>query len=95
MEDKYEKIKHKNIIPIESFLNKFKKILGDSQFQKDTLISVLEKNFSVYIEKENIKISKNIATITASPVLKNEILINRKKILLFLKEKGVSIVDIR
>ncbi len=95
MEEKYEKNTNRNFNPIISFLDKFKKILGDSGLQKDSVISVLKEELGVDLEKDKITISKNIASISASPILKNEILMRKQKILTKLKDLNINILDIR
>ena len=95
MEEKYEKNTNRNFNPITSFLDKFKKILGDSGAQKDSLIKILKEEIGIELEKDKITISKSIASISASPILKNEILMRKQKILTKLKDSGLNISDIK
>lgn len=95
MEEKYIKDSGRNFNPLTSFLDKFKKILGESVLQKEIIIASLKKETGRSIEKQDIKISKNIVYINASPLFKNEILMRKEKILKYLKEENLNIVDIK
>jgi len=72
---------------ISGFFEKFKKIL----FQKEEIYKVISdvifQQAKILINKDLIKIRNNLIYIDCSPILKNEILINKDKILASLKDK--------
>jgi hypothetical protein len=66
---------------IKNFLDKFKNILFEKE-EKITLISLSVKKYTqIEIENKNIKIVGTSIHIKASPLVKNEILIKKEKIL--------------
>ena len=81
---------------IDSFLEKFKKILNQTSFNKETILLIISKEIKHEIKNEDIKI-KNTTIILSnmSPVLKNEIFLHKEKILKLLKESGLRVSDIR
>lgn len=96
MEEKYQKVDNsKNANPLNSFLEKFKKILNKSQFQKDLIIEVLNKEFNRGFKKDDIKIQKGIVYINESPLVKNEILIRKQKLITNIKSQSGNILDIK
>lgn len=72
---------------ISDFLEKFKKTL----FQKEEIYKIISeeiyKKTNILIKLNLIKIKNNIIFLDCSPVLKNEILINQKEILISLKNR--------
>lgn len=95
MEEKYEKIKPKKINHIDAFLDKFKKAIGFSGLEKEIVLDLIKKEFGISLEKEDVRIFKKIIYLNISPVFKNEILIRKDKILKSLKEKNISVLDIK
>mgnify|MGYP003405194106 FL=1 len=82
---------------ITSFLEKFKNLISKEELYSETISNIIEKEISYKIDKNTIKIKRNVIFINGSPVLRNEILINKSKILQALKEglPGISFSDIR
>lgn len=82
--------------PINLFLKKFEKILKTNSSQKDEIIEIILKEVKYEIKIENIKIKNTtIFFSNINPILKNEIFIHKEKILNQLKEKGLTINEIR
>lgn len=95
MEEKYEKNIGINFNSLNSFLDKFKKIIGENTQNKDFIIESIEKELHKKIDKNNIKISKNILYLNISPIFKNEIYMRKEKILKSLEEKNINVIDIK
>lgn len=95
MEDKYEKNTGRNFSSLNYFLDKFKKIIGENTQNKDFIIESIEKELCKKIDKDNIKISKNILYLNISPMFKNEIYMRKERVLKSLKEKNINIIDIK
>jgi hypothetical protein len=72
---------------INSFLDKFKKILFSKEEIKKNINQAIFEIIDKEIEQENIKIKNNIIKIDGSPSLKNEIFIFKQKILSKINEK--------
>lgn len=66
---------------IKEYLNKTKETLFLKEEIYRTISIVIEKNISFKIEQRNISIKGNIIYIKTSPLVKNEILIKKEKIL--------------
>lgn len=80
---------------ITDLLGKFSKIINDSDSKKELIISILFKHTQKTFLKENLKTDKNILVINASPLIKNEIYMNKFKILEEFKILNLNIKDIR
>ena len=81
---------------IDLYLEKFKKILSQTSFQKETILSVISEEIKFELKSENLKIKKNIVILSGvSPIVKNEIFLHKEKIFNRLKDVGVNISDIR
>lgn len=82
---------------IKDYLNKFKELLFSKEEVYRIISLVIEKNINIKIEQKNISIKSNIIYIKTSPVVHNEILINKEKILKDLSQvhKEILFKDIR
>ena len=82
---------------IESFLEKFKKLLKYDREIKKIIIEVVKNIIGVEVKEEDIKIQNKILYIKANPYIKNEIFIKKDLILERLKKslKNKIIKDIR
>lgn len=94
-EEQYEKPNQKEVNPLKSFLEKFKRILNESEYNKDKVQEVICLEIGITIEKKLIMISHGKVILSVSPLIKNEVLIKKHKILNRLKSEGVSIFDIK
>lgn len=67
---------------IEKYLNKFKKFKPPRKFLQDEVVNIIQQNFGIFIEANEIKEAGGILYFKIkNPVLKNEIFINKDKIL--------------
>ncbi len=66
---------------IKDFLNKFKEHISKNEEVYKTIINVIEKKTKIKIDHGEVKIKGNNILILKSPIIKNEILINKKGIL--------------
>jgi hypothetical protein len=81
---------------IDLYLEKFKKILNQTSFQKETILSIISEEIKFELKSENIKIKNNIVLLEGlSPLIKNEIFLHKEKIFKRLLDLGVKITDIR
>jgi hypothetical protein len=81
---------------IDLYLEKFKKILSQTSFQKETILSVISEEIKFELKSENLKIKNNIVILSGvSPIVKNEIFLHKEKIFKRLNDVGVNISDIR
>lgn len=71
---------------INSFLEKFKKLLVNSQTTQDVIIETISLYIKFPINKEMISVKGNVIYIKASPVLKTEILLYKDKIITDIKK---------
>jgi len=82
---------------ITKFLEKFKKILFQKEEIHKIVVETISKHLSFELESNQIKIKNTFIYIEGSPILKNEVLIHKKEILLELKEKipQYNLIDIK
>lgn len=82
---------------IKNYLDKFKEILFSKEEIYIIISNIIKKNISLQIEQKFIKIKGNIIHIKTSPLVKNEILIKKEKILKDLSEiyKEIKFKDIK
>ena len=82
---------------IESFLEKFKKLLRYDREIKKTITEIIKNSVNIYIKESEIKIQNKVLYIKANPYIKNEIFIKKDLILERLKKslKNKIIKDIR
>ncbi len=83
---------------ITIFFEKFKKIINDKKEIEEVIIKSISKSISFPIENNFIKINKGRVFIKTSPLLKNEILIHKDKILENIKKElppNHNIIDIK
>ena len=81
---------------IDLYLEKFKKILNQTSFQKENILNIISDEIKFEIKNENIKIKDtNIILVGLSPVVKNEVFIHKEKILNRLKDLGIKVAGIR
>ena len=71
---------------ITTFLDKFKKIFFQKEELKKIVIKTITEEISYKIENNLIKIKNNYIYLDTSPIIRNEILIHKKQILLKLKK---------
>ncbi len=82
---------------IKNYLDKIRNVLLSKEEAYDLISSSIYNNISVKIEKKFIQIKGNIIYIKASPLVRNEILINKDKILKDLSSLSINTkyIDIR
>jgi len=66
---------------IKNYLEKFKTLLFSKEENLKIISSVIKKNTQIEIEPKLIKTTGNIIQIKSSPLVKNEILMKKEKIL--------------
>ncbi len=66
--------------PLANYLEKFKKILVDGPEKKRHISSTIQLITKITLGQEQIAVKDGVVYITASPALKNELFINRKRI---------------
>lgn len=82
---------------ISSFFDKFKKIIYQKQETKKIIKEVVSKNISFNLEEGFFVYKNGIIFLNCSPVIRNEIIMRKEKILKELREQLVScnILDIK
>ena len=70
---------------ITNFLDKFKKLVNQKEEIKEIVLGVIKEEISYPIEKQSLKIKKGFILIDSSPILRSEILMHKKQILMKLK----------
>lgn len=82
---------------IQGFLDKIKERIWDKNPDKAQVAAVLSKKLTIQISEKNLSIRNNTLICMVSPILKSEINLKKKELLLAIQEvvpKG-SILDIR
>ncbi len=77
---------------INIFLEKFKKIFKDKTELKSLVLEIINKNLNSKIDESCISIKPPFINIKGSPILKNEVLIYKVKILKEIEEKTKDII---
>ncbi len=72
---------------INSFLEKFKQILGSEAGIRDTIIRIVEERLGIKIDSKDVTIKNGVLEIKGPAYLKNEIYMQREEILEDLKNK--------
>jgi len=70
---------------IDAHIGKYEKIAIPDKETREALVALIERFAQAEVPMSAIKITRNTAQIRVSPVIKNQILINEKKILEGLK----------
>lgn len=70
---------------ITSFLEKFKKIIFQKEEIKNIISRIISEEINFQLEKDKIKIKNGIIFVEGSPVLRNEVMIKKKQILIKIK----------
>lgn len=71
---------------IKNFLDKFKKIIYLKEETKEIVVKTISEEISHIIENESVKIKGGVVYIQGSPILRSEILIHKKQILVKLEK---------
>ena len=71
---------------ITSFLDKFRKLVFQKEELKNIVVKTISEEITKPIEPTSIKIKGALIYIEGSPILRSEILIHKKQILLKLKD---------
>ena len=82
---------------IQSFLDKFKKLLQTHEFSYVEIIESFKNISKIEVVKEDIVFKNSILYIKSSPIKKNQILIYKQKLLEDLNKKlsPKKVIDIR
>ena len=71
---------------IKNFLDKFRKIIYLKEETKEIVVKTISEEISHIIENESVKIKGGVVYIQGSPILRSEILIHKKQILVKLEK---------
>jgi len=82
---------------ISGFLEKFKKIIFQKEEVKNIVIKIISEEISKQVDSSQIKIKDGHVHIQGSPILRNEVLIHKERILIKLKKliPNVNFLDIK
>ncbi len=82
---------------ITNFLDKFKKILFQREEIKNIVTKIISEEINFPVEKDKIKIKNGTIFVEGSPILRSEIMIKKKQILLKIKNffPQVNFLDIK
>jgi hypothetical protein len=81
--------------PFQQFLDKFSKFLESAKASKKPLIEVIFAVTNVQLKEEELTIKDDIVYLQTHPLVKNEIFMNKKKILAALLDRHIKLRDIR
>ena len=70
---------------IKNFLDKFKKIIYQKEETKEIVVKTISEEIKHIIESDSVKIKGGVVYIQGSPMLRSEILIHKKQILIKLE----------
>lgn len=81
---------------INDFFSKFKGIFASNLHQKEIIVKVCKKHSNVDLETAKISIKAGVVSVSANPIVKTQIFLNKDKILNQLNQEfGLKIKDIR
>jgi hypothetical protein len=83
---------------INSFFDKFKKVIYQKEEIKKIIKDIISKNISFEIENNFFNYKNGVIYLKCSPVIKNEIMIHKDKILRELRnelKENFNVLDIR
>ncbi len=82
--------------PISSLLDRVKNIISAGDIQQDLIQSIIKDSIKKEIPREKIVFKRGVLSFNnLSPVYKNEIFINKKKIIENAKIVNINIIDIK
>ena len=71
--------------PITNFLEKFKTILFQKEETKSIVVRIISDEIKYSVKESSVKIKNGCIYVEGSPILRSEILIHKKQILVNLK----------
>ena len=77
---------------ISALFNRFKKILFAQEKVKEVVSKLLLERTGAHILKKDIVLKNNTAYISTTPLIKNEILLQKKTLLHLIEEKQLPIL---
>lgn len=80
---------------ITAYLNKFKKITPSDSFIKNNLINAIYIVLNIKIKKQEISVQNNIVILKTHPIIKKEIIMQKKIILDYLNKQINSVKKVR
>ncbi len=82
---------------IKNYLENIKKILFSKEENLQIISSIIERNILIKIENKNIQIKQPVVYIKTSPLVRNEIMIKKDKIIKDIQVAipGFNISDLR
>lgn len=84
---------------INLFLNKFKNIVPPERFIKREIVGVVKEIVGVVLHENNLKLKRNVVYISTQAVIKSEVFLHKKEILLLLSQRlskyKQTVTDIR
>ena len=83
------------MLNISKFFQKFQKINSDSAAQKEKIISIVKSVTNLELKPGEINVKESKLYINASPLIRNEIMMYKSKILSELDKNQIFIQDIK
>jgi len=82
---------------ITGFLDKFKKLIFQKEELKNLVIKIIKEETSFEFNNNSLKIKDGFIIIKGSPILRGEIMMHKKEILIKLKEfsSDYNFIDIK
>jgi hypothetical protein len=80
---------------IQKYLEKYKVKISNEEEKKSTVLAIIKDITGVLLEQSAIVIERGILAIKTDQTTKNEIYIRQKKILECLKEKNISVSELK
>jgi hypothetical protein len=75
--------------PLQNFLERFSALLKNSKLDKETIKNIIKSQTNIDLEEKDIEIKDGILYTKTSPMVRNTLFMNKKKLLeVFQKEFG-------
>ena len=82
------------MVEIKDLLKRFDVLINNKEFQFVLIQETLKEILKIEISKNQIKINGNDVYLDIKPIYKNEIFLNKEKIISLLKEKSLNKKDL-
>ena len=83
------------MLNISKFFQKFQKIHQDESEKKEKIIAAIKEVTRIELKKDQVLLKDGTLYITASPLIRNEIMMRRLLILNSLKTSGIDVANIK
>ena len=80
---------------IKTLLQKVHTSFGEQVLSRKAVAEVLSQVLGISIDEKSVSIRRSVVHLTAHPAVKNEVLLQKTRVLSALHDRGIAISDVR